>query len=266
MIKLRAGQQLTDQIWTTLKDVQLDLVNAFSQSEIKGLTNWAALAENKLRLVVTRSELDRLVLTPRLVAIASTSAVSVQLLQMAISELTDAVDRWNMEINELEAWRQRWIAADYLVAPDTNVYMHWRELFNEVDWHAVAKIPAMEDLHVVIPMQIVDELDNLKQRAPTAEAKTQARKTMAKMANLFADSSQSPTRRIHPPTDDHGSVTLEVLADPIGHERLSIADDEIVSRLVALQALSSRKVRVVTYDFGMAFRARQNGLEVIHLE
>ena len=62
MIKLRAGQQLTDHIWATLKDIQLVLANAFSQSEIKGLTDWAALAENKLRLVVTRSELDRLVL------------------------------------------------------------------------------------------------------------------------------------------------------------------------------------------------------------
>lgn len=266
MIKLRAGQQLTDQIWTTLKEVQLVLVNALSQSEIKGLTDWAALAENKLRLVLTRSELDRLVLTPRLVAIASTPSVSVPLLQMAISELTDAVDRWNTEINELEASRERWVAADYLVAPDTNVYMHWPELFNEIDWHGVSKLPVMEDLGVVIPMQIVDELDNLKQRASTTDGKTRARKTMAKIAQLFADSSPSPSRRIHPATNDHGSTTLEVLADPIGHERLAIADDEIVSRLVSLQALSNRTVRVATYDFGMAFRARQSGLEVIHLE
>jgi rRNA-processing protein FCF1 len=266
MIKLRAGQQLTDHVLVTFQEVQRVLVNAFGQSEIKGLTEWARQAEDMLRLVVPRSELDRLVLTPRLVAVSSAPSVSIPLRQMAISELTDAVDRWKTEINELEACRDRWIAADYLVAPDTNVYMHWPELFNQVDWHAVAKIPAMEDLHVVIPMQIVDELDNLKQRAPTADAKTQARKTMAKMSELFADSSQSPTRRLHPPTDDHGSVTLEVLADPIGHERLSIADDEIVSRLVALQALSNRTVRVATYDFGMAFRARQSGLEVIHLE
>jgi hypothetical protein len=264
MITLRTGQRLTEQVWTTLREVQADLVNAFSQQEIQGLTEWARNAEARLRLILTRAELQRLVLTPRLLIVASAPAVSVPLFHIAISELGDAVDRWNDELREVEAWRTRWASADYLVAPDTNVYLHHPEDFDDVDWHRVMNVSAMEDIRLVLPMRIVDELDNSKQKAKPA-AQKRAQKTLAKVTALFGDGSTSPSRCLWPATKDQGSVMLEILSDPIGHERLALGDDEIVDRLVSLQALADRPVRLATYDFGMAFRARQSGIRAIHL-
>ena len=59
-----------------------------------------------------------------------------------------------------------------------------------------------------------------------------------------------------------GEVTLEFLLDPPGHHRLSIADDEIVDRALAVKHSSGRDVTVMTYDTGHATRARVAHLEV----
>ncbi|MEU7802515.1 hypothetical protein AB0B10_24970 [Micromonospora arborensis] len=61
-------------------------------------------------------------------------------------------------------------------------------------------------------------------------------------------------------------MSVEVLLDPPGHVRLASNDDEIVDRVVAVQALAGRPVRLVTYDTKMAMRARHVGLRVHRLE
>ncbi|MFI6800099.1 PIN domain-containing protein [Streptosporangium canum] len=48
--------------------------------------------------------------------------------------------------------------------------------------------------------------------------------------------------------------------------RLPRADDEIIARAVAFQALAGRKVTLLTGDIGMSTRARTAGLEAIRLD
>ncbi|GAA2705233.1 hypothetical protein ACFY2R_26535 [Micromonospora olivasterospora] len=59
---------------------------------------------------------------------------------------------------------------------------------------------------------------------------------------------------------------MDVVFDPPGHTRLSITDDEIVDRAAALQTLAGRRVRLLTYDTGMAMRGRNAGLTVHKLQ
>ncbi|MBF9134995.1 hypothetical protein I0C86_39645 [Plantactinospora sp. S1510] len=59
------------------------------------------------------------------------------------------------------------------------------------------------------------------------------------------------------------TATIELLFDPIGHPRLPETDDEIIDRLVAAQPLAGREITLVTYDTGMATRARKAGLRVV---
>ena len=64
---------------------------------------------------------------------------------------------------------------------------------------------------------------------------------------------------------ESGKVTVELLLEEPGHVRLPHPDDELVDQALALEALSGRKVYLVTFDTGMSVRARAAGLEVIKL-
>jgi hypothetical protein len=63
-----------------------------------------------------------------------------------------------------------------------------------------------------------------------------------------------------------GAVSMELLYDPPGHERLPINDDEIIDRAVAVQVLAGRPVTLLTYDTGMSTRGRNAGLKTIRLQ
>jgi hypothetical protein len=60
-------------------------------------------------------------------------------------------------------------------------------------------------------------------------------------------------------------VTIEMVFDPPGHTRLSITDDEIIDRALAVESLAGRKVTLLTYDTGQSTRARNAGLQVLKL-
>jgi hypothetical protein len=62
-----------------------------------------------------------------------------------------------------------------------------------------------------------------------------------------------------------GPVTVEVLFDPPGHERLSIADDEIIARTVTAAAAAGRKITLITADTGQSMRGRAAGLKVVKI-
>jgi hypothetical protein len=72
---------------------------------------------------------------------------------------------------------------------------------------------------------------------------------------------------LHPPAADgsRGGVILDVLFDPPGHVRLPIADDEIIDRALAAQALAAKPVPLVTFDTSQSARARHADLTVIKL-
>ncbi|MEU0253130.1 hypothetical protein ABZ299_11590 [Streptomyces sp. NPDC006184] len=55
---------------------------------------------------------------------------------------------------------------------------------------------------------------------------------------------------------------MEIVLDPPGHVCLPIADDEIIDRAVAIQALAAREVRLLTCDTGQHTRGRAAGLKV----
>ena len=50
-----------------------------------------------------------------------------------------------------------------------------------------------------------------------------------------------------------GEVVIEILLDPPGHVRLPIADDEIISRILASEPLAGRPIILVTYDTGAGY-------------
>jgi predicted ribonuclease YlaK len=149
------------------------------------------------------------------------------------------------------------------VIPDTNVYLHHPQSFFDVAWHEVVqrRVRELTSIRVVIPMQVIDELDMQKK----AETRSRARQTLKRIYQEFG-ASVDGRRTICAAEPRCGEVSVELLLDPAEHTRLSIADDELIDRAHSLQSFLGHEVQFVTYDTGAALRAAAAGLSVHRLE
>ncbi|HET9256168.1 MAG TPA: hypothetical protein VFO16_13340 [Pseudonocardiaceae bacterium] len=59
-----------------------------------------------------------------------------------------------------------------------------------------------------------------------------------------------------------GEVTIEIVADPPGHRRMPINDDEIITRAKSFEPLAGRSITLLTFDTSQATRARKANLAV----
>jgi len=160
--------------------------------------------------------------------------------------------------DEARVLDRRWnIAAGVIVVPDTNVLLHATEYFNDLDWPTALAITA--SVHLVITMVVVvDQVDNLKRG--NRLVRSRARQTANRIEALLGN---KPLERILLRDDSYLTTTVEVLTDPLDHERLTDSDSEIVDRAAYLRDLTTAPVYVATWDNLMRFRASVAGLEVV---
>ncbi|QIQ04300.1 PIN domain-containing protein [Streptomyces liangshanensis] len=237
--------------------------------------DWAAYAVDQLDTLISSADLDRLVLTKRhdqLLAgldsftIGTTQRLVSQLVgaelrqrAAALQAATDALGR------EMRQWQLRGLP----VVADSSFYVHHPDKLEEADFPGLIGSKGAF-VHLMVPMVVVDELDQLKEsKAP--QARWRARYTLAVLDRLFqktadqavlreADAEELRTTGLR-----RGEVRVQLLFDPPGHVRLPINDDEIVDRALAIKPLSGREVTVLTYDTGQATRARIAGLRDLKL-
>ena len=175
-------------------------------------------------------------------------------------------------LDEVRATVDRWSRKGVFVVADTSVYIKHPEKFGEWD-HREHAAALAEPIHLLVPIQVVDELDSLKE-SRTKPVRWRAGQSLAVMNRIFVGTSFSATLQ---PEDwsayergeegnPRGALSAELLFDPPGHQRLPIADDEIIDRAAAVQALAGRQVTLLTYDTGMAMRARAAGLKDVRLD
>lgn len=122
------------------------------------------------------------------------------------------------------------------------------------------------DVHLILPLPVLDELDRQKDRGQGAAA-TNARETIKQLDSLLPHGvirlrGNAPENPAFP----RGAITIDLWPDPPGHLRLPRADDEIIARAVAFQALAGREVTLLTGDIGVATRARMAGLKAVRLD
>jgi hypothetical protein len=240
----------------------LDLFNRYD--------DWATSASRRLGSMVRSDDLQHLVESRRYWALQSMNvdgrppAALNHFVQLEIDErakaLSDAGD-------DLEREMKRWSSdRSLIVVPDTNIYLHHDCLFPAVPWETL--VPALlEGVHLVVPLIVVDELDRRKRSARNEKVsernndlvRTRARLTLRALDKHLQDPRLRTTLRRR--SQDAGELSLELLLDPPGHERVADADQEIVDRAVALQSVSGKSVYLLTFDTGMRIRARAAGLE-----
>lgn len=219
---------------------------------------WATDTVRALSLLLRPADVDMLVATPRYWALQgidpATHAdvgglVDLELAQRR-TDLADAADA----LATAAACRRA--HAGQLFVPDTNIYLHHPQTFDRIDWPALLSTGSL-GAHLVVPILVVDELDDSKRRDKTA---ARARHTLKLLEDLFPNPHAIALLRPEAPP-----VRAEILLDPAGHRRLPDPDSELVDRARALRDLHDAPVTVITDDTAMLFRARAAGLEARRL-
>lgn len=147
-----------------------------------------------------------------------------------------------------------------LIAADTNIYLHCKEKFWNIDWPAVAGDP---NVRLLVPVAVFRELDRAK-RTPGNK------KVVYDGDELVRDRARVTSRELRqrlPKPDTIGKVaegvTVELVLDGPAHRPIVDADSEIIDRLAAAQRLLGRKISVYTDDGNMEYGAEVAGLGAI---
>ncbi|MYS20486.1 PIN domain-containing protein [Streptomyces sp. DvalAA-14] len=236
---------------------------------------WATNAVAHLRYSVADADIDRLVLTPRYYALLSRAGFAhgtteAPLFNGLVSlELAERQDAFETAVKTLNEHTSRWSGRAWPVVADSSFYLNSPEPLADTNLHKDLHLPAADDIHLLFPIVVVDELDGLKETGRN-HGRWRAGHTLGRLDEAITTGT---TGILHPmrlgeTVDDEavtGEVTVEIVLDQPGHVRLPIADDELIDRAAMIQAIAGRQVRFLTCDTGQSTRGRMAGLKVTKL-
>lgn len=242
---------------------------------VDGYLRWAADQVRMLQGMLSPSDLDRLITTPRYWATQADRTSVLTIVNVITDELQHRRRVLEATAEAVAQQAAAWSPNDgqftNYVLIDTNFWME-KTLsdLDALDWHqaladaAGPSHPAMQDeLRIVVPLLVIDELDEKSHRRDTRPKVLGATKFLYK---LLADNPGTP-RQIRAEHPARGAVTAQLLFDPLDHRRLPNNDDELVERLLVLRDFighPAQQMFFLTQDGGAAFRATASGLMARH--
>jgi hypothetical protein len=238
---------------------------------------WANDSAQKLSLLISAVDVDRLVLTQRYWLLQSMpgSRDHPTVRMLLNSEVDERVRAFEETEKALRQQIERWSRPGVFVVPDTSFYINHpkklEEAIEDDDLFRHLNLPPFEAIHFLVPILVIDELDRLKE-STNKDVRWRAGYTTAVLNDRLRDPTRPGTLRQEErlPRSGWGTfrdeVTLEILFDPPRHTRLPINDDEIIDRALAAQVLAGRDLTVITYDTGQSMRARAAGLKAVKLD
>ncbi|WP_219818704.1 MULTISPECIES: PIN domain-containing protein [unclassified Streptomyces] len=164
----------------------------------------------------------------------------------------------------LEEHAKRWHGSQWLVVADSSFFLNSSRPLAETDVNTATGLPAGEDVLLLFPIVVVDELDRLKESG-SAHPRWRAGHTLGRLDEAITSGTTGELRPRSAAEPVAGQITVEIVMDAPGHVRQSNADDEIIERAAAVQAIAGRDVRLLTCDTGQATRGRIAGLKVTKL-
>lgn len=237
---------------------------------VNGYLTWVSNQVRMLQARVTTHDLDRLLTSPRYwatlanpLAVPSTVAAVTEEIQYRARLMNEAATALTVAA---KAWRP--VDGEYtnLVVVDTNFWVEQENSFASIDWHELIDsadgpgAPAMQDeLRLVVPMVVVDELDSLTHKGDLRKKVIPATRWLYQ--HLGGAPGRPATRA--KATGTRGVVTAQLVFEPYAHTRLPNNDDEIVETALRLRDFLGHppsQVFFLTYDAGAAFRAGHAGL------
>jgi rRNA-processing protein FCF1 len=224
---------------------------------------WAVDATRSLGYLVSQEDLDRLVLTRRYWTLQSLVPGELSTNLALQLELEQAANGIAAARDDLQAQLSSWPVSEereHVLVPDTNVFLHHEQEFPDVPWEDIVNAAAYEPIHIVVPLVVIDELDQAKRRQETRSRARTALKHLDRMA--------LKPRRLYVlrQSSQDGQIDVRVLSEGRGHVRLPRPDAELVDVVRGLGDLLNRDVTIVTFDTGMVVRARAAEVRVKKLE
>jgi hypothetical protein len=232
---------------------------------------WAATTSNMLRFAISPADVEWLVPPQSSWHLASITPAEWN--RPVIADLvgveTDArIDLFTTARGELESQIKRWNGSipGRLIVPDSSLFIEHPQKIRDMviaDDLSERHTP----LRLVVPIIVIDELDGLK-RSGDEHTRWRLGHTLGVLDELLANG-EGPARLrdadfsgMDEGKIPRGEVTVEILFDPPDHRRLSINDDEIIDRALAVHRVAGRPVTLITYDSGQSTRAKAHGLSV----
>jgi hypothetical protein len=245
-----------------------------AHSRLMRYLNWATETAGALRHQISDDDIDRLLLTQRyqsLLSSCGTLAGSIQerLVNALVNlEVTERIHALEEALGILNDRIERWTGREWFVVADSSFYIQNTDKLSEADLHKLLGLPPGDDIRLLFPIVVVDELDGLKESGKH-RSRWRASHTLGLLDEVLNGSTFGVLRRADrsgEPALWRGEVNVEIVLDQPGHVRLPIADDEIIDRAVAIQSLAAREVRLLTCDTGQHTRGRAAGLKVTKVE
>jgi rRNA-processing protein FCF1 len=236
-----------------------------------GYVAWANEQAEVLRNQIRPTDIDRLINTPRfwrLVELGDRGGLAVQ--DFLRAELTEQAQVWEQAWLALQTEINRWRSDAYVIVVDTSVFIHHPDKIRDIRYAGLLGV-GFEEVRVVVPRVVVDELDRLKESS-NKHTRWRAAHTLGVLDELLdrprsraalreADNFREVQAAGGTP---HGKVTIEVLFDDAHHVRLADNDDEIIDRTLALLPYTRTfPARLLTMDTSMALRARMLNVRVL---
>ena len=265
-----------DNLLQTLQSVHTDAFNEHGRhyenayKRLLGYLEWAMGAARLLRNQVTAEDLNALVLTKRhdtlLNGVGHLEGVQRERLVNLLvdQELAERTQALEAAIHLLKSLMHQWTGQDWFVVADSSFYIQNAAPLADADLHQILGLPPAEPIRLLFPIVVVDELDGLKESGKH-RSRWRAGHTLGRLDEALRGSTFGVLRPADydgEPALWRGRLSMEIVLDQPGHVRLPIADDEIIDRTVAIQALAGREVRLLTCDTGQHTRGRAAGLKV----
>lgn len=218
---------------------------------LSGYLSWVDTAESRLTHLLARRDIEGLLFTRRHWSLRSMDGGSTGLTSAVRLELGQRKSVLEALSDELALFRSHWERRSGIVAvPDTNVFLDHAKPIDALPWPEI--IGNETEVHFVIPLLVVDELDKLKRH--NNKALRRAARNSLRWLESLASGNDRPSSPLE-------AATIEILADSPRHSRLEDPDYEILDRAALLERLTPLPVYVVTQDLGMRVRAGSLGIK-----
>ena len=273
LVSIYPGASRPD-VLETLRGIRSKIGDAANvqDSAVARATAYLGWANDSVRMLehrVSAADIGRIVLTPgyeRLLTAAgilsgddtATKGVLTGLLRREIERQDELLAE---TIKALEEQILRWPPNRLYAIADTTFYIEHDRKLEDIDFGELVQATWPDTvITLIVPIIVMDELDGLKNRAPTPHAKWRAAYTLAFFDRIFIKPGAQGI--LQQPATERRGIVADIFFDPPRHERLLIADDEIIDRALAAQGLTGTTVTLLTFDTSQAARARNAGLAV----
>ena len=168
-------------------------------------------------------------------------------------EIDSWVERFEKTIGELKALKPFIERPGQIVMPDTSVFLEGA-YFTDLDWQAAAGAGAGSLVRLVVPVLVIEELDDHKRGRERLQKR--ARSVLHRLWELNGGNASQAV-----PLPGSRPVTIEVLTDGSWHVRRPVNDNEIIERALAVGEITARDVILAAADYSMLYQASSAGLK-----